>query len=138
MDIFEYSENKKWFALYTKSKHEFKAAAQLNECEIEYYLPTVVRIKQWSDRKKKVTEPLFSGYIFLHGSEKERLIALEQYAIVRTNPAQNTMTKPMPSTIPVRAAINVIPSITGVPQIIAVQAFSNLGAARPLERRFEK
>ena len=84
MDNLEYPENKKWFALYTKSKHEFKAALQLEECGIEYYLPTTVRIKQWSDRKKKVTEPLFSGYIFIHSSEKERLIALEQYAIVRT------------------------------------------------------
>ncbi len=84
MSNLEYIENKKWFALYTKSKHEFKAASQLDECGIDYYLPTAVRIKQWSDRKKKVTEPLFSGYIFLYGSEKERLVALEQYSIVRT------------------------------------------------------
>lgn len=79
-----FSENKKWFALYTKPKHEFKAEQQLSACGVEYYLPTVVRIKQWSDRKKKVKEPLFSGYIFIHGTERERLIALEQYAIVRS------------------------------------------------------
>ena len=84
MDNIVNSENKKWFALYTKSKHEFKACEQLNAVGIDYYLPTTVRIKQWSDRKKKVTEPLFSGYIFVHGTEKDRLNALEEYAIVRS------------------------------------------------------
>lgn len=77
-------KNKQWFALYTKPRHEFKAETQLQACGVEYYLPSVVRIKQWSDRKKKVKEPLFSGYIFVHGNERDRLLALEQYAIVRS------------------------------------------------------
>lgn len=76
--------NKKWYALYTKPKHEFKAEQQLKAVGIEYYLPTITTIKQWSDRKKKVTEPLFRGYIFVHGNEKDRLLALEQYAVVRS------------------------------------------------------
>jgi len=80
----DFSEDKKWYALYTKPKHEFKAEIQLSANDIEYFLPTIVRVKQWSDRKKKVKEPLFSGYIFVHGNEKDRLIALEQYAIVRS------------------------------------------------------
>lgn len=84
MDQIVTSANKKWFALYTKSKHEFKACEQLKASGIDFYLPTIVRIKQWSDRKKKVTEPLFSGYIFIHGNEKDRLNALEEYAIVRS------------------------------------------------------
>lgn len=79
-----FSEDKKWYALYTKPKHEFKAETQLAACGIEYFLPSVVRVKQWSDRKKKVKEPLFSGYIFVCGNERDRLIALEQYAIVRS------------------------------------------------------
>lgn len=76
--------NKNWYPLYTKPRHEFKAEQQLKSCGIEYYLPTVIRVKQWSDRKKKIKEPLFNGYIFIRGSEKERLIALEQFAIVRS------------------------------------------------------
>ncbi len=77
-------KNKHWYALYTKPRHEFKAEEQLNGCGIEYFLPKITRLKQWSDRKKKVTEPLFSGYIFIRGNEKDRLLALEQYAIVRS------------------------------------------------------
>ncbi len=78
------TENKKWFALYTKPRHEFKAGMQLSGHYIEYYLPTITKIKQWSDRKKKVTEPLFRGYIFIKADESERLIAVEQNAIVKT------------------------------------------------------
>jgi transcription antitermination factor NusG len=77
-------KNKHWYALYTKPRHEFKAEEQLKNNGIEYFLPKVTRLKQWSDRKKKVTEPLFSGYIFVRGNEKDRLLALEQYAIVRS------------------------------------------------------
>lgn len=80
----DYPENKKWFALYTKPRHEFKAETQLSAAGIDYYLPTIVRVKQWSDRKKKVKEALFSGYIFVYGCERERIIALEQYAVVRS------------------------------------------------------
>lgn len=76
--------DKKWFALYTKPRNEFKAELQLNSVFVENYLPTYTSIKQWSDRKKKVTSPLFNGYIFIHSNEKERLIAVEQKAIVRT------------------------------------------------------
>lgn len=80
----DYPENKKWFPLYTKPRHEFKAEAQLTAAGVEFYLPTVIRVKQWSDRKKKIKEPLFSGYIFVYGCERERILALEQYAVVRS------------------------------------------------------
>ena len=80
----DFSYNKRWYALYTKPKHEFKAETQLKANGIEYFLPSVTRIKQWSDRKKKIKEPLFSGYIFVYGNEKDRLLALEQYAVVRS------------------------------------------------------
>ncbi len=75
--------NRYWFALYTKPRNEFKAAAQLESAEVEYYLPTIVRISKWTDRKKKITEPLMRGYIFIFSDERERILALEQPSIVR-------------------------------------------------------
>jgi len=75
--------SKAWFALYTKSRSEFKAAEQIGANEVEYYLPTVVKYNQWSDRKKKITEPLIRGYIFIYADEKERILSLEQNAVVR-------------------------------------------------------
>ena len=50
---------------------------------MEYYLPTIVKISQWSDRKKKISEPLLRGYIFIFSNEKERILSLEQPSIVR-------------------------------------------------------
>ena len=75
--------SKAWFALYTKSRSEFLAAEQIGANEVEYYLPTVVKYSQWSDRKKKITEPLIRGYIFIYADEKERILSLEQNAVVR-------------------------------------------------------
>ncbi len=78
------SQERYWYAFYTKSRHEFKADIDFNSLGIEHYLPTVTRLKQWSDRKKKVTEPLFKGYIFAKVDEYERGIALKSDAVVNT------------------------------------------------------
>ncbi len=57
---------KEWFAVYVKSRSEKKVSKQLDDIGIESFLPLITRIKQWSDRKKKVEEPLFRSYIFVH------------------------------------------------------------------------
>jgi len=75
---------KKWFALYTKPRHEYKAKEQLAEIDVETYLPTITTTKQWSDRKKKVTEPLFKGYIFIYATEIERANAVTRESIIKT------------------------------------------------------
>lgn len=77
------NNEKTWFALYTKPRSEFKASQQLAGVEVEHYLPTITRLKQWSDRKKKVTEPLIRGYIFIYATENQRLASVEQPSIVR-------------------------------------------------------
>lgn len=76
-------DQKSWFALYTKPRSEFKASEQLSRIEVEHYLPTFTTVKQWSDRKKKLTEPLIRGYIFIHVNEQQRLVSVEQPSIVR-------------------------------------------------------
>jgi len=77
-------EIKKWFALYTRPRHEFKALEQIKELEVETYLPTITVIKQWSDRKKKITEPLFRSYIFIFANDVERNRALTREAVIKT------------------------------------------------------
>lgn len=79
----ELSEDKYWFALYTKPRSEFKAEQQLTGVGIDNYLPTITRLKQWSDRRKKITTPLLNGYIFIFANEAGRLTSVEQPAIVR-------------------------------------------------------
>lgn len=77
------SEVRNWFALYIKPRQEFKAEEQLKSIDVQYYLPVITRLKQWSDRKKRVSEPLIRGYIFIYGNERERLSALEQTSVIR-------------------------------------------------------
>ncbi len=77
------SREKKWYALYTKSRTEKKVYQLLREKGIETYLPLLKTLKQWSDRKKWVEEPLFRSYIFIRISEKERLDAIRTDGVVR-------------------------------------------------------
>jgi len=60
-----------WYALYTKPRWEKKVQRELELQGYTHYLPLVTRLKQWSDRKKKVEEPLIKSYIFVKVSEKE-------------------------------------------------------------------
>ncbi len=74
---------KNWFVLYTHPRAEFKVEKSLTAKNIEVFLPVRKIIKQWSDRKKEVTEIMFSSYIFIFADEKERLLALEDKNVVR-------------------------------------------------------
>ena len=60
---------KKWYALYTKSRHEKKVKEWLELNNYEVYLPLQKTLKQWSDRKKWVSEPVIKGYIFVKSIE---------------------------------------------------------------------
>ncbi len=55
-----------WYAAYTKPRNEKKVYSRLVEKGIETFLPLQKILKQWSDRKKMVEEPLFRSYIFVH------------------------------------------------------------------------
>jgi len=60
-----------WHAVYTKSRWEKKVADQLNKLNIENYCPLNKVVRQWSDRKKTVEEPLFTSYVFVRISTRE-------------------------------------------------------------------
>ncbi len=55
----------RWHAVYCKPNHEKRVYEKLREANIEAYLPLHTTIRQWSDRKKKVSKPLFSCYVFV-------------------------------------------------------------------------
>lgn len=76
-----------WFVLYTHSRCEFKVEEVLRALGITTYIPTKKTLRKWSDRKKEITSPLFAGYVFINGTEKERLLSLEikQVACCLTN-----------------------------------------------------
>ncbi len=65
------STDKFWFAIYVKSRSEKKVARELQINSIEHFLPTIKVLKQWSDRKKLVEEPLFRSYVFVNVNTEE-------------------------------------------------------------------
>ena len=66
------NDNTWWHAVYTKPRWEKKVAALLEARGIEYYCPLNKVIKQWSDRKKTVLEPLFKSYVFVQVPENKK------------------------------------------------------------------
>ena len=61
----------KWYPLYTRSRAERKTEEELRKKNITVYVPLKKVLKQWSDRKKLVEEPLLKSYIFVYISAKE-------------------------------------------------------------------
>ena len=66
MNQFQTIDDIKWYAIYTNPRAEKTVAKALSGRGFEVYLPLYTTIKQWSDRKKKVEEPLFKSYLFVN------------------------------------------------------------------------
>lgn len=58
-----YAESR-WYACYTRARHEKRVEELLRERGLESFLPLVPRLQQWKDRKKRVLFPLFPSYVF--------------------------------------------------------------------------
>ena len=65
-----------WFAVWTRSRHEARVLAQLEEKGLEAFLPTVARWSRWKDRKKRIEWPLFPGYCFVRIDPRDSLPVL--------------------------------------------------------------
>ena len=70
----------KWYVLYTKPRNEKKVTARLIEKGINVCCPLKEEIRQWSDRKKKVAEPVFKSYIFVQLADYKK----ESVEVLRT------------------------------------------------------
>jgi len=73
----------RWYPVYTRSRAEKKAYNELERKGIQAYLPLRKAIKQWSDRKKIVEEPLIKSYLFVYISGKEYAEVLMTNGIAR-------------------------------------------------------
>lgn len=71
-----------WYAVHTKPRWEKKVARLLQDRGIEHYCPLNKVMRQWSDRKKAILEPLFKGYVFVQVDEKLKWDVLQINGIV--------------------------------------------------------
>ncbi|WP_440056305.1 UpxY family transcription antiterminator (plasmid) [Pseudoalteromonas sp. T1lg65] len=68
---------RQWFVVYTRANCEKKFADQVNklESDCEAFLPIVEQKRQWSDRVKVISAPLFKSYVFvfIDGNEFQQI-----------------------------------------------------------------
>lgn len=78
------AEELRWYALRTRSRHERVVIQQLSSAGFETFLPTITEVHRWSDRKKQVDVPLFSGYTFVRFlyTPSERVRVLQTHGAV--------------------------------------------------------
>jgi len=71
-----------WFAIWTRSRHEQVVREQLDQKQVEAFLPTITRWSRWKDRRKKVDWPLFPGYCFARFDPADALPILKCTGVV--------------------------------------------------------
>src|SRR3954468_10023940 len=77
-----YDTGPRWYALWTRSRHEKRVRDRLSDSGVQMFLPTIVRWSYWKDRKKQIDWPLFPGYCFARFPSGERLPILKCTGVV--------------------------------------------------------
>lgn len=84
-------DNSNWYAIRTNSRAEKKVYQRIVESGVEAYLPLKTSIRIWSDRKKKVTTPLISSFVFVKLPEKN---LIDLYNVQGVNSVLKYLNKP--------------------------------------------
>jgi len=88
-----------WYAVHTKSRHEYKAFTGLTQKYLKAFLPEMEVWSKRKDRKKKISVPLFPGYLFVEASldNETKLTILKTAGVVRIlGKKENTEPLPVP------------------------------------------
>lgn len=72
----------RWYAAYTRSRHEKSVADQLHRKEVETFLPLYQTIRRWKNGDHRVELPLFPGYAFVRIALKDRMQVLKVPGVV--------------------------------------------------------
>src|SRR2546428_5233233 len=73
----------RWYAIRTRARHEKQVRDRFESQGIEQLLPTVIKLSQWKDRKKKIEVPLFSCYCFAQFAWPDRLAVQQTAGVVQ-------------------------------------------------------
>jgi transcriptional antiterminator RfaH len=78
-----------WWAVATKPRMEKSLARQLTALEVPFYLPLITKTTSVGGRRVKSLLPLFGGYLFVYGSDAERIQALATKRAIQTRLASH-------------------------------------------------
>jgi len=76
----------RWWVLHTRPRAEKSLARRLLGREVGFYLPLYENRLVYGDRVRSSFLPLFPGYVFLHGNDEDRRLALETNQIAQSLP----------------------------------------------------
>jgi transcription antitermination factor NusG len=76
-----------WYALYTRHQHEKAVAETLAGKGFEVFLPLYSAAHRWQDRVKRLSLPLFPGYVFLRAALDRRMDARATPGVIHFVPA---------------------------------------------------
>ena len=77
------SSSEMWYVLYTKPRNEIKVFQRLSVLGIKAYTPTSIEVRQWSDRKKKVSVPLLPSMVLVQLKEQDTDLVFNIPGVVR-------------------------------------------------------
>src|SRR5271169_53249 len=72
-----------WYAAYTCANHEKRVAQQAERRSLECFLPLYESVRRWKDRRVRLQQPLFPGYIFVRLSLRDKLQVLQIPGVAR-------------------------------------------------------
>jgi transcriptional antiterminator RfaH len=75
-----------WWVMHTKARQEKSLARELFLHDIPFYLPLVRKTSILRGRRVQSHIPLFTGYVFVFGSDEERRRSLESNRVCQTLP----------------------------------------------------
>jgi transcriptional antiterminator RfaH len=78
-----------WWVLHTRPRQEKSLARDLLAHQVPFYLPQVSHRARIRGRVMTSHVPLFPGYVFLLGSERQRITALSTRRVVHSLPVQD-------------------------------------------------
>jgi len=85
----EQTADRAWWAVYTKSRQEKAFSRHLMACQIPHYLPLVQKTYVSCGRRFSAQVPLFAGYVFMLGSEQERVSSLKMNRVSKIIPVHD-------------------------------------------------
>jgi transcription antitermination factor NusG len=71
-----------WYALYTCPRHEKSVAHQIEQRNLDCFLPLYRSVRSWKDRRKELELALFPGYVFVQMELADRLRVLALPSVV--------------------------------------------------------
>jgi transcription antitermination factor NusG len=77
------ASQRRWFAVYTISRHEKQVARHLEQRQIDHFLPVYRAQHKWKDGSRATLDlPLFPGYLFVRIFARDRVGVLEVPGVV--------------------------------------------------------